>query len=196
MIGALQATAMLTLPRHSWAAETPPKMIVTHDPNCGCCGGWVAHVTGCRIGRVIARDARQYLAEHHARPRPEERFSRHHAFRGNTALDGDPGRHWCDRFGDHKRLTAATLRIQSVRRTMAVRLCCRCRRSFAHSRSFKRMVCAAISSDWVAAIRMSCFRLTFRSGSWGRPPGVFRRGIRALTRSWCSSVYSAPTSLA
>ncbi|MDR6306315.1 hypothetical protein GGQ85_004044 [Nitrobacter vulgaris] len=43
---------------------------------------------------------------------------------------------------------------------------------------------------------MSCFRLTFRSGSWGRPPGVFRRGIRALTRSWCSSVYSAPTSLA
>ncbi|MCB1392858.1 MAG: hypothetical protein KDJ71_06515, partial [Nitrobacter sp.] len=44
MIGALQATAMLTLPRRSWAAETPPKMTVTHDPNCGCCGGWVAHV--------------------------------------------------------------------------------------------------------------------------------------------------------
>ena len=44
MIGAIQATAMLVLSRSSWAAEILPKMTVTRDPNCGCCGGWVAHV--------------------------------------------------------------------------------------------------------------------------------------------------------
>jgi hypothetical protein len=43
MIGAIQATATLMLPRRSWA-ETLPKMTVTRDPNCGCCGGWVTHV--------------------------------------------------------------------------------------------------------------------------------------------------------
>ncbi len=26
------------------AAETLPKMVVTKDPNCGCCTGWVQHV--------------------------------------------------------------------------------------------------------------------------------------------------------
>lgn len=26
------------------AAETLPKMVVTRDPNCGCCGNWVKHV--------------------------------------------------------------------------------------------------------------------------------------------------------
>lgn len=26
------------------AAESLPKMLVTRDPNCGCCGSWVAHV--------------------------------------------------------------------------------------------------------------------------------------------------------
>ena len=35
---------MLVLSR-LWAAETSHKMTVTRDPNCGCCGGWVAHVT-------------------------------------------------------------------------------------------------------------------------------------------------------
>jgi hypothetical protein len=44
MIGAAQATAAFVLARPSWAAETQPKMIVTRDPNCGCCGSWVAHV--------------------------------------------------------------------------------------------------------------------------------------------------------
>lgn len=44
VIGAAQAAAALALWRPSIAAETLPKIIVTRDPNCGCCGNWVAHV--------------------------------------------------------------------------------------------------------------------------------------------------------
>lgn len=42
--GAAQAAAALALSRSALAAETLPKMIVTRDPNCGCCGNWVSHV--------------------------------------------------------------------------------------------------------------------------------------------------------
>jgi hypothetical protein len=42
--GALQATAVLAFSPPSWAAEALPKMTMTRDPNCGCCGNWVAHV--------------------------------------------------------------------------------------------------------------------------------------------------------
>jgi len=44
MIGATQAAATLVLSRPLWAGETLPKMTMTRDPNCGCCGSWVAHV--------------------------------------------------------------------------------------------------------------------------------------------------------
>ncbi|SHK22123.1 Uncharacterized conserved protein [Roseomonas rosea] len=44
MIGAAQAVVTLVLSRPSWAAEALPKMTVTRDPNCGCCGGWITHV--------------------------------------------------------------------------------------------------------------------------------------------------------
>lgn len=44
MIGTAQAAFVFMLPRPSWAAETLPRMVVTRDPNCGCCGGWVTHV--------------------------------------------------------------------------------------------------------------------------------------------------------
>lgn len=44
MIGATQALSAFALWRPSSAAETLPKMTVTRDPNCGCCGGWVTHV--------------------------------------------------------------------------------------------------------------------------------------------------------
>ncbi|WP_186418150.1 DUF411 domain-containing protein [Bosea sp. CS1GBMeth4] len=39
-----QAVAALSLPRLALAGEALPKMTVTRDPNCGCCGSWVAHV--------------------------------------------------------------------------------------------------------------------------------------------------------
>ncbi|MCP4563882.1 MAG: DUF411 domain-containing protein [Bosea sp.] len=44
MIGAAQVAAALALWRPSLSAEALPKMTVTRDPNCGCCGNWVAHV--------------------------------------------------------------------------------------------------------------------------------------------------------
>lgn len=44
LIGAAQAAAAFGLWSPSIAAESLPKMIVTRDPNCGCCGNWVKHV--------------------------------------------------------------------------------------------------------------------------------------------------------
>ena len=43
MIGAGQAAVTLMVSRPAWA-EALPKMVVTRDPNCGCCGAWIAHV--------------------------------------------------------------------------------------------------------------------------------------------------------
>lgn len=44
MIGAAQAFTALALAGTAAATETLPKMIVTRDPNCGCCGNWVEHI--------------------------------------------------------------------------------------------------------------------------------------------------------
>ena len=43
MIGAAQAAVTFMIVRPAGAA-TLPKMIVNRDPNCGCCGAWIAHV--------------------------------------------------------------------------------------------------------------------------------------------------------
>lgn len=42
--GAAQAAAALALSRSALASEALPKMTVTRDPSCGCCGNWVTHV--------------------------------------------------------------------------------------------------------------------------------------------------------
>ncbi|WP_291656367.1 DUF411 domain-containing protein [Bosea sp. (in: a-proteobacteria)] len=42
--GAAQAAAALALSGSALAAGSLPKMTVTRDPNCGCCGNWVTHV--------------------------------------------------------------------------------------------------------------------------------------------------------
>ncbi len=44
MIGAAAFAASILSWRPSSAAEALPRMIVTRDPNCGCCGAWVTHV--------------------------------------------------------------------------------------------------------------------------------------------------------
>ena len=44
MIGAAQACAALALAGTAAASETLPKLTVTRDPNCGCCGNWVEHM--------------------------------------------------------------------------------------------------------------------------------------------------------
>ena len=40
----LLGAAAVGLSPPAGAAETLPKMVVTRDPNCGCCGNWVKHV--------------------------------------------------------------------------------------------------------------------------------------------------------
>ena len=44
MLGMAQMAAGLMLWRPATAAEALPKITVTRDPNCGCCGAWVTHV--------------------------------------------------------------------------------------------------------------------------------------------------------
>lgn len=55
MIGAVAA---LALQRPSLAAEALPKMIVTRDPSCGCCGGWVKHAraAGFPVDMIESQD--------------------------------------------------------------------------------------------------------------------------------------------
>ncbi|AWM89075.1 DUF411 domain-containing protein [Microvirga sp. 17 mud 1-3] len=36
---------LATLPSFAAMAETLPKMVVTKDPSCGCCGAWIDHVS-------------------------------------------------------------------------------------------------------------------------------------------------------
>jgi hypothetical protein len=44
LVGALAAVPALTATRLTLAAEESPKLIVTKDPNCGCCRGWTDHI--------------------------------------------------------------------------------------------------------------------------------------------------------
>ncbi len=40
----IRATSMAALASSAGMASAAPNMTVYHDPNCGCCGGWVAHM--------------------------------------------------------------------------------------------------------------------------------------------------------
>lgn len=44
LTGAGQAAVAIMLFRPGYAAEILPKMVVTYDPGCGCCGAWIAHI--------------------------------------------------------------------------------------------------------------------------------------------------------
>ena len=44
LLASFAAAGLAMATRTSHAAETLPKMVVTKDPNCGCCTGWVKHV--------------------------------------------------------------------------------------------------------------------------------------------------------
>lgn len=49
MIAAGQVGVALALWRPALAAEGLPKMTVTRDPSCGCCGDWVEHIRAAGI---------------------------------------------------------------------------------------------------------------------------------------------------
>ena len=87
IVGATQAAAVLVLLRPSWAAETLPKMTVTRDPNCGCCGGWVAHVkaAGFPVEVVEAGDLAPLKAKLGV---PEALMSCHTAEIGGYVVEG------------------------------------------------------------------------------------------------------------
>ncbi len=57
MIGAAQASVAIALSWPSQSAETLPQMIVTHDPNCGCCGVWISHVKAAGFPVEMVRAA-------------------------------------------------------------------------------------------------------------------------------------------
>ncbi len=44
LLAGFAASTLVMTARSPLAAETLPKMVVTKDPNCGCCTGWVEHV--------------------------------------------------------------------------------------------------------------------------------------------------------
>jgi hypothetical protein len=44
LLAGFAASGLIIATRTPLAAETLPKMVVTKDPNCGCCTGWVEHV--------------------------------------------------------------------------------------------------------------------------------------------------------
>lgn len=44
LIAGLMASPVIASARAALAAEALPKMVVTKDPNCGCCGAWVDHI--------------------------------------------------------------------------------------------------------------------------------------------------------
>ena len=44
LLAGLAASTLVLATRASLAQEALPKMVVTKDPNCGCCTGWVEHV--------------------------------------------------------------------------------------------------------------------------------------------------------
>jgi len=61
----LGASGAALMARQAFAQAALPKVVVTKDPNCGCCGGWVEHVkaagfpvevvTTPQVNRVKAR---------------------------------------------------------------------------------------------------------------------------------------------
>jgi hypothetical protein len=44
LLAGFAASGLIMRSRTSLATEILPKMVVTKDPNCGCCSGWVKHV--------------------------------------------------------------------------------------------------------------------------------------------------------
>ena len=44
LLAGFAASSVIMTSRASLATETLPKMVVTKDPNCGCCAGWVKHL--------------------------------------------------------------------------------------------------------------------------------------------------------
>jgi hypothetical protein len=87
LLGAAQVAVTLVLSRSSWAVEALPRMTVTRDPNCGCCGLWVEHVksAGFPVEVVEAADLAPLKARLGV---PEALMSCHTAEIGGYVVEG------------------------------------------------------------------------------------------------------------
>lgn len=87
MIGAAHAFTGLALAGTAAATETLPKMTVTRDPNCGCCGNWVEHIkaAGFPVNVVQVDDVMPLKARLGV---PEALMSCHTAEIGGYAIEG------------------------------------------------------------------------------------------------------------
>ena len=78
---------MAVLTSSAGVSNATPTMTVYHDPNCGCCGGWVAHMraAGFQVHVIITDD----LAAIKTRFRiPSDLASCHTAEVGGYAIEG------------------------------------------------------------------------------------------------------------
>ena len=87
LAGALPVAAWLVLTRYSHAAEGLPRMTVTRDPACGCCGGWIAHVkaAGFAVDEIQSADVAPLKTKLGV---PLELSSCHTAEIGGYAIEG------------------------------------------------------------------------------------------------------------
>jgi hypothetical protein len=87
LIGVIPAVAALAMPRHAWATDSLPRMTVTRDPACGCCGGWIAHVkaAGFSVDEIQSGDVAPLKTKLGV---PVELSSCHTAEIGGYAIEG------------------------------------------------------------------------------------------------------------
>jgi hypothetical protein len=87
MFGAAQAFAALALAGTAAASEALPKMTVTRDPNCGCCGNLVEHIkaAGFAVDVVQVEDVMPLKARLGV---PEALMSCHTAEIGGYVIEG------------------------------------------------------------------------------------------------------------
>ncbi|MBD2746600.1 DUF411 domain-containing protein [Microvirga sp. BT688] len=57
LLAGFAASSLIVTSRASLATETLPKMVVTKDPNCGCCTGWVKHVQAAGFNVEVVESA-------------------------------------------------------------------------------------------------------------------------------------------
>lgn len=87
LAGAWPLAAALVLPHYAKAAETLPRMTVTRDPACGCCGGWIDHVkaAGFSVDEIQSADVAPLKTKLGV---PAELSSCHTAEIGGYAIEG------------------------------------------------------------------------------------------------------------
>ncbi len=83
----IAGTAMAALASRAGASSAWPTVIVYHDPNCGCCSGWVAHMRSAGF-QVSVIEADDLAGIKHRFTIPSDLVSCHTAQVGGYLLEG------------------------------------------------------------------------------------------------------------